>query len=1358
MTSPSAFIPIDRQQALASGQALPEHASGAALFADISGFTPLTEELALAFGPKRGAEELVSQLNHIYETLIAEIELYGGSVIGFSGDGVTCWFEGDNGQRATASALAIQAAMLKFAAVPIPRRSSVAITVKVSVSSGMARRFVVGDPAIQLLDVLAGKTLDRLEAAEQVAEKGEVVVEEATREAIAPIAQIRGWRHRNGVRYAIVTGLTGQIAPQPLTPPAPDALSEEQVRPWVPASVYERLVRGQSQFLAELRPAVALFLNFKGIDYDNDAHAPKKLDTFIRRVQQIVERFEGTLLAVTFGDKGSYLHITLGAPVAHDDDTQRTVAAAMELRALGGELAFIDSIKIGISRGQMRTGAYGSANRLVYGVQGDEVNLAARLMQQAAFGQILVSQRIATAVSTLYRLNPLGGVRIKGKQDIVQVFEVIQEHQVKTLPSDASEMVGRIAERNMLEERLKKLRGNNLSSMVLVEGEAGIGKSRLVEYLRYAAQVASVTALTGAGDATASLTPYHAWRPVFAQLFKLDALPQDQQARRAHVLSDVESAVNPELARFAPLLGAVLPLEFQDNDITAQMSGQVRADNTQLLLIGLLQHLASAWPLLLVLEDAHWFDSASWILARRVAHQVTPVLQVLALRPQSEPLPTEYRNLLNDPETVRLNLTPLPQADVQILVTHKLGIKSLPYAVRELLREKAEGNPFFSQELAYALRDSKLLFIDNGQAQLAPDVDLKTVTFPDTVQEAVTSRIDRLNATQQLTLKVASVIGRMFAFQILRDNFPIDTDRPLLRDQLEALSRLDFTEPETPEPDLTYSFKHVITQEVSYGLLLFAQRRELHQRIAEWYERRYAENLTPYYTLLAYHWEKVENTSKTIEYLEKSGEQALRSFANAEAASFFERALALAKDAVPEINSSRRTAWELQAGEAYVNLSKYVEGRKHIQAGLALAGQPVPEGMPVQVLNVLLQIGQQVGHRALARRYANRTAAGQDNSLMIIRAYERLAEASYFLGETLLPVYAAFRGLNLAEAAGSSPELGRSSAAVGALIGFIPMHNIAEGYLKRGLDMVRDQAHLESREYVSMTASYYYSGVGNWNGVHEQANQVLEIARQLGDTRRREDVTSHLVSMHYFQANFSASTQLADTLYAAANQRNDARFIALALQAKAYCDVYAGNLDAAMTWLEALRALIAAGDAVSVLPLKIELLGLESIARLRRGESNAALDAADQVLGLTEKAMPSFYAAITGYTGPAQVYLDLWERKDTATNLPKRAEQAIKALGKYARVFPIGKPRYHLCKGRYAWLRNEPEKAFKSWNTSLALASNLEMPFEQGLAHFEIARHSPPGDAKRQQHRDRTIELFTRVGAAYDLERAEKIK
>src|SRR6266545_1870205 len=181
MELPETYIPIDRRLALAEGEQLPDRSSGAALFADISGFTPLTETLTKELGPQRGAEELSKQLIVIYTALIAQVDRYRGSVISFSGDAITCWLDGDNGRRAIACALAIQQAMRSFSTIETPSGASVPLAIKVAVAAGPVRRFLIGDPLIQLIDVLAGATLDWLSAAEHLASKGEIVAGAAAR-------------------------------------------------------------------------------------------------------------------------------------------------------------------------------------------------------------------------------------------------------------------------------------------------------------------------------------------------------------------------------------------------------------------------------------------------------------------------------------------------------------------------------------------------------------------------------------------------------------------------------------------------------------------------------------------------------------------------------------------------------------------------------------------------------------------------------------------------------------------------------------------------------------------------------------------------------------------------------------------------------------------------------------------------------------------------------------------------------------------------------------------------------------------------------------------------------------------------
>lgn len=194
MEALAAYIPMDRRQALTRGEDLPDRTNGAALFADISEFTSVTEALTRELGPRRAAEELTRQLNRVYGALIAEVHRYGGSVIGFSGDAITCWLDEDNGRRATACALALQGAMTQLGAAPTAPSELSPLGIKVAVAAGPARRFLIGHPHIQLIDVLAGVILDRIAAAEGQLRQGEVVVGAEVMAWLGNQAQVQEWR------------------------------------------------------------------------------------------------------------------------------------------------------------------------------------------------------------------------------------------------------------------------------------------------------------------------------------------------------------------------------------------------------------------------------------------------------------------------------------------------------------------------------------------------------------------------------------------------------------------------------------------------------------------------------------------------------------------------------------------------------------------------------------------------------------------------------------------------------------------------------------------------------------------------------------------------------------------------------------------------------------------------------------------------------------------------------------------------------------------------------------------------------------------------------------------------------------
>ncbi|MDX1417173.1 MAG: response regulator, partial [Candidatus Promineifilaceae bacterium] len=296
------YIPMDRRQALARGESLPEMTNGAALFADISGFTPLTAAFAAELGKKRGAEEMTRLIKRVFSVLIAEVHQYGGSVIGFSGDAITCWFDGQAILRAAACALAMQEAMAVFAAVLTPGGSTVSLTLKVALAAGTVRRLVVGNPAVQLVEVLAGLTMDELDLAHHMAQAGEVVVSEDT---VHDYMYLGEWRASTGSatvangesRVAVVTGLRGPVTPAPW--PALEPLADDLARAWLLRPAYEMIQEGASHFMSELRRTHALFMKFEGIDFDADPLAGEKLDQFLRWAQGIIDHYGGHVLQLS---------------------------------------------------------------------------------------------------------------------------------------------------------------------------------------------------------------------------------------------------------------------------------------------------------------------------------------------------------------------------------------------------------------------------------------------------------------------------------------------------------------------------------------------------------------------------------------------------------------------------------------------------------------------------------------------------------------------------------------------------------------------------------------------------------------------------------------------------------------------------------------------------------------------------------------------------------------------------------------------------------------------------------------------------------------------------------------------------
>jgi class 3 adenylate cyclase len=257
------YLPVDRLRTLAAATPLPTTAEGSALFADISGFTPITEKLRQILGARHGAETLAAHLNRVYDALIEQVEGYGGSIISFAGDAITCWFAGEDAPvRATGCAFALLDAMRTVEQITLPDGQTHLIGLKVSIAGGSVRRFAAGDPDIQLIDTLAGSTITRMAAGESAAERGEIVADEATIQALGAAVEVREWRGH----VAVLEQVTVEVPVPEIQEDIP-AVEANLLRPWLLPAIISHFQAGLGEYPTELRPAVAVFFDLTGVDY-----------------------------------------------------------------------------------------------------------------------------------------------------------------------------------------------------------------------------------------------------------------------------------------------------------------------------------------------------------------------------------------------------------------------------------------------------------------------------------------------------------------------------------------------------------------------------------------------------------------------------------------------------------------------------------------------------------------------------------------------------------------------------------------------------------------------------------------------------------------------------------------------------------------------------------------------------------------------------------------------------------------------------------------------------------------------------------------------------------------------------------
>lgn len=1155
----AAYLPADLvarlAEAAAPGQAAGQFVEGTLLFADISGFTAMSEKLSRS--GREGAEEITAVVNRYLSVMVALLHANHGQVMKFGGDALLGLFpEPESALRATDAALAMQAAMQEFAETKTSQ-GTFPLRMKVGLHRGRFFAAQLGNAA-GMEYALFGRDVNLTAAAESAAQAGQVILDEATLKAIG--RPCRAVPSLTAPGYFVVEQLD---APDAAATEADDVRFQfeatpeglryagrvlDTLSPYLPAGLLSRLLVSTQTLGSEgeHRLVAVLFANIHGLGVFADQLGPgheaaitTSLNHYFTRMAEAIQSFGGVINKIDLYDHGDKLVALFGAPVAHEDDAERAIRAALlmqetlriESERLKDETSPLVlrpsslSQHIGVNFGNVFAGYVGTRGRREYSVIGDEVNLAARLMAVARAEQIIISQALQRRVQSLFNFTPQGEVRLKGKAEPVSIFNVdgtraADAERERTLLR--APLIGREDEWRRLVGVVKQLQAGR-GQIVSIIGEAGLGKTRLADELRrYLTNEATVPVRWVEGRCL-SYTESVSYAPMQELIRRLigaasgaseaETWPRLRGALTAVLKPEEAAAHLPYIANFLNL-----HLDVEQQNRVRYLDAEALQRRTFIAVSALVEALSRppSPPLLLVLEDIHWIDQAS----RGLVEYLMPLVSgarvglILLYRPERAKVCWQIKEKAAQDfpaHSAEVELSPLPAEQTQQLLGHLTPRLQWPADFQQLILNQTEGNPLYLEELLRVLIETDVLKREVGGEWQVSGV-LENLQVPDTLEGVMMTRLDGLDEPSRNTAQVAAVIGRSFSTAVLA-HITHEVDEARLLPNLERLQEHEIAEQTQASPERAFTFRHGLMQEVSYGSLMARIRRQVHRQIAEYIESRTTDDESVY-PAIARHAFLGQDWPRALKYQTLAGQQAQRLFANAEAIDHLNKALQSA-EALPAANTdeARRTI-HLALGELLTITAKYEKALEHLEQAHALAtAQHQPEAQ-ARACRWFARIHELRGHYPAAFEWIGK-------GLAVLNGAETAEAAELTLIGALIHVRqgdyeTAAREGETARRIGSALADQRVLARANNLLGITRLRNNpaeAVTFFAHALELYQQVGDVQGQATANNLTANAYFGLGKWPAAAEAYRQARTSFGQLGDVYRATMALSNLAGV-----------------------------------------------------------------------------------------------------------------------------------------------------------------------------------------------------------------------------------------------------
>jgi class 3 adenylate cyclase len=1302
----------------------------AVMFIDVSRYTALVEQLA--HRGQEGLEELPRLLSLSYGRCSEYVSSLGGEIIYFAGDSLLAYWPADLATLGSAVRSAVDCAeMICRSARDVKDRGVSEISPALHIGIGAGRLWAAALGEQPNWNLIAG---------------GEAVTQAAASQAIA-----RSWGYvmsADAQRALAHEGTTTQVADRRALVDAPsETPSLEWLVGFLPAQVKELLlapnlspplIRGQLAIdadspqqldaqltaLHEIRPISAVFARVVGLNC-NDPLALSQHQALCASLQGIVRTRGGPPGHLFYDDKGLIFSSTFGARGSfHRDDARRAVDAAHAINKAVDQLGLLSSI--GVATGDALFGFVRSLRRRQLMAHGAPINRAARLMMADDRG-ILCDAPTERASRSAFKFEPRGTLQLAGLGDMAAVFHP-REPQATTFSEVF--LVGRGSELDLLKRAFDEARVGG-KRLLAVMGESGIGKSTLVawftEKLRAAGNVVSV-ARAERDDRRTSLLP---WRRLLASLLNL-APDLDGIVVLEALTSRVKD--DPALHERLPLLDGVLGIEIPESESTRHLQGAHRADATMRLLSDLLG-VVGPRPLVLVLEDSQWLDSASWRLVEWVLANHSSMLMVLCVR--SEEVPEELRSLQRRAEAARmttsgidlddparfcrfLTIEELDDAEIRELAARTLGSVTPDHDLADRISALACGNPLFAEEIALTLKTEGLIAIRDGFWRSIRPLD--ELRYFEGVERVIRERIDHVEPRVLDVLKASAVIGRSFSFTSLKTVLK-DESNEAIRLALDLLVAAHFIRRSTVEGD--YEFRHDQIRDVVYASIPADVRQRLHGTLADWLEQTEVAATGTDIASLAQHFEAAGNNDKAVAYAEIAAARALQVGAFREVDAFLSICFSH-ESRQPTLSKAQRlraVRWRVQLAEAH-----YCRGDIHAQGvavrrALTLAGEAAPRSS----VNVAIRLAASAVRLLVQQLFPPTSWPTRANTSWswereMARCHGQAAMVDYFELRFLESMRHLIDAVVHAERTGTTTELAIASSQVACGFGFLGHRRTCEHFIRKAERTAIALGDPATHSHVCYLDALWQVGQCHWQEVDYRLKQSQELSLQAGDQLRWSNAQVIRFWSLFYRGDWSALEQTAQVLLSRAQSSGNIQQEIWALRCKSLCALHA---DRPREAIEILRLITSAMRGSADLAAYVSSKGSLALALSRVGSNDESLQAADEtLLLLREMHRPTSHSILVGISGVCEILL-----RGRETGLSREYDQwidweaqALHELKRYSQTFPVGKPQYGLWKGVSYWLEGQKDQALRTWNQALSVAKQLSLRQDEAMIAAEIRR------------------------------------